>query len=115
MLICIARAFYRCLLDPISRSGSACHLCLSLRLKVRSPPCLTSWIYSKVKTDGALCDIVGMTETHWNIGGGAGVKMEHHFHVALDPRKQELLEARFSGARVSFHLYSDHLIMSSSL
>uniref|UniRef100_A0A8D8ZN24 non-specific serine/threonine protein kinase n=1 Tax=Cacopsylla melanoneura TaxID=428564 RepID=A0A8D8ZN24_9HEMI len=42
-----------------------------------------------------------MTETHWNIGGGAGVKMEHHFHVALDPRKQELLEARFSGARMS--------------
>uniref|UniRef100_A0A8D8RDI0 Serine/threonine-protein kinase tousled-like 2 n=1 Tax=Cacopsylla melanoneura TaxID=428564 RepID=A0A8D8RDI0_9HEMI len=31
----------------------------------------------------------------------AGVKMEHHFHVALDPRKQELLEARFSGARMS--------------
>lgn len=32
---------------------------------------------------------------------GAGVKMEHHFQAALDPRKQELLEARFLGARVS--------------
>ncbi|KAL1495063.1 hypothetical protein ABEB36_010540 [Hypothenemus hampei] len=33
-------------------------------------------------------------------GGGAGVKMEH-FQAALDPRKQELLEARFLGARMS--------------
>lgn len=32
---------------------------------------------------------------------GAAVKMEH-FQAALDPRKQELLEARFLGARVSF-------------
>nr|CAD7261433.1 unnamed protein product [Timema shepardi] len=31
---------------------------------------------------------------------GAVVKMEH-FQAALDPRKQELLEARFLGARVS--------------
>lgn len=31
---------------------------------------------------------------------GAAVKMEH-FQAALDPRKQELLEARFLGARVS--------------
>ncbi|XP_017775534.1 PREDICTED: serine/threonine-protein kinase tousled-like 2 isoform X5 [Nicrophorus vespilloides] len=31
---------------------------------------------------------------------GAGVKMEH-FQAALDPRKQELLEARFIGARMS--------------
>ncbi|XP_022112704.1 serine/threonine-protein kinase tousled-like 2 isoform X5 [Pieris rapae] len=31
---------------------------------------------------------------------GAGVKMEH-FQAALDPRKQELLEARFLGAKVS--------------
>lgn len=30
---------------------------------------------------------------------GAGVKMEH-FQAALDPRKQELLEARFIGAKV---------------
>ncbi|KYN41373.1 hypothetical protein ALC56_04525 [Trachymyrmex septentrionalis] len=30
----------------------------------------------------------------------AGVKMEH-FQATLDPRKQELLEARFLGARVS--------------
>lgn len=30
---------------------------------------------------------------------GAGVKMEH-FQAALDPRKQELLEARFLGAKV---------------
>ncbi|CAG2060308.1 unnamed protein product [Timema podura] len=30
----------------------------------------------------------------------AVVKMEH-FQAALDPRKQELLEARFLGARVS--------------
>lgn len=33
---------------------------------------------------------------------GASVKMEHHFQAALDPRKQELLEARFIGARVSW-------------
>lgn len=32
---------------------------------------------------------------------GAAVKMEH-FQAALDPRKQELLEARFLGARVSW-------------
>lgn len=32
---------------------------------------------------------------------GAAVKMEH-FQAALDPRKQELLEARFLGARVSY-------------
>ncbi|XP_075237221.1 tousled-like kinase isoform X2 [Lycorma delicatula] len=32
---------------------------------------------------------------------GAGVKMEHHFQTSLDPRKQELLEARFLGARMS--------------
>lgn len=31
---------------------------------------------------------------------GAAVKMEH-IQAALDPRKQELLEARFLGARVS--------------
>lgn len=31
---------------------------------------------------------------------GVGVKMEQ-FQAALDPRKQELLEARFLGARVS--------------
>lgn len=31
---------------------------------------------------------------------GAGVKMEH-FQAALDPRKQELLEARFVGAKMS--------------
>lgn len=31
---------------------------------------------------------------------GAAVKMDH-FQAALDPRKQELLEARFLGARVS--------------
>ncbi|KAL0111453.1 hypothetical protein PUN28_012977 [Cardiocondyla obscurior] len=31
---------------------------------------------------------------------GAGVKMEH-FQATLDPRKQELLEARFLGARMS--------------
>lgn len=41
---------------------------------------------------------------------GAGVKMEHHFHVALDPRKQELLEARFSGARVSYLLLEDQIL-----
>lgn len=35
---------------------------------------------------------------------GASVKMEHHFQAALDPRKQELLEARFIGARVSFQI-----------
>lgn len=35
---------------------------------------------------------------------GAGVKMEH-FQAALDPRKQELLEARFLGAKVSSTFY----------
>nr|XP_029711468.1 serine/threonine-protein kinase tousled-like 2 isoform X3 [Aedes albopictus] len=33
-------------------------------------------------------------------GEGASIKMEH-FQAALDPRKQELLEARFLGARMS--------------
>lgn len=36
-----------------------------------------------------------------------------HFQAALDPRKQELLEARFIGAKVS-HLFSKpnvHLIV----
>lgn len=28
--------------------------------------------------------------------------MDHSFQPAVDPRKQELLEARFLGARVSF-------------
>lgn len=36
---------------------------------------------------------------------GAAVKMEH-FQAALDPRKQELLEARFLGARVSGFYFS---------
>jgi hypothetical protein len=31
---------------------------------------------------------------------GAAIKMDH-FQPAVDPRKQELLEARFLGARVS--------------
>ena len=35
---------------------------------------------------------------------GAAVKMEP-FQAALDPRKQELLEARFLGARVSFQVF----------
>ncbi|KAF7987882.1 hypothetical protein HCN44_003745 [Aphidius gifuensis] len=39
-----------------------------------------------------------MTDNCWNSGGGAGVKMEH-FQTSLDPRKQELLEARFLGVR----------------
>ncbi|KAK0174700.1 hypothetical protein PV327_010438 [Microctonus hyperodae] len=39
-----------------------------------------------------------MTDNCWNTGGGVGVKMEH-FQATLDPRKQELLEARFLGAR----------------
>lgn len=34
------------------------------------------------------------------IVAGAAAIMDH-FHTALDPRKQELLEARFLGARVS--------------
>lgn len=51
---------------------------------------------------------------------GAGVKMEH-FQAVLDPRKQELLEARFLGARVSalflfpvifFILFSCFIILS---
>ncbi|XP_014218238.1 serine/threonine-protein kinase tousled-like 2 isoform X3 [Copidosoma floridanum] len=41
-----------------------------------------------------------MTDNCWNSGGGAGVKMEQ-FQATLDPRKQELLEARFLGARMS--------------
>ena len=43
--------------------------------------------------------IAGMNMLIW-FAGGAGVKMEH-FQPALDPRKQELLEARFLGTRVS--------------
>ncbi|XP_039297024.1 serine/threonine-protein kinase tousled-like 2 [Nilaparvata lugens] len=42
-----------------------------------------------------------MTDSRWISGGGVGLKMEHHFQTALDPRKQELLEARFLGARMS--------------
>lgn len=41
-------------------------------------------------TDNSRCSVAG-----------AGVTMDHHFQAALDPRKQELLEARFLGARVS--------------
>ncbi|XP_059618119.1 serine/threonine-protein kinase tousled-like 2 isoform X2 [Phlebotomus argentipes] len=41
-----------------------------------------------------------MTDRRRYSGGGAAVKMEH-FQAALDPRKQELLEARFLGARMS--------------
>lgn len=41
--------------------------------------------------------------TIFNLFPGAGVKMEH-FQAALDPRKQELLEARFLGAKVSLKL-----------
>ncbi|KAG5888484.1 hypothetical protein JTB14_022110 [Gonioctena quinquepunctata] len=44
--------------------------------------------------------IGAMADNRCFSGGGAGVKMEH-FQAALDPRKQELLEARFLGARVS--------------
>lgn len=47
---------------------------------------------------------VKMTCTHDVLLLGAGVKMEH-FQAALDPRKQELLEARFLGAKVSNILY----------
>lgn len=46
-----------------------------------------------MRTSSALCYL---------LAGGAGVKMEH-FQAALDPRKQELLEARFLGARVSLN------------
>lgn len=42
-----------------------------------------------------------MTEGRWRFSGAADLKMEHHFQTALDPRKQELLEARFLGARMS--------------
>uniref|UniRef100_A0A6M2DQ44 non-specific serine/threonine protein kinase n=1 Tax=Xenopsylla cheopis TaxID=163159 RepID=A0A6M2DQ44_XENCH len=41
-----------------------------------------------------------MSDRRCYSGGGAAVKMEH-FQAALDPRKQELLEARFTGARMS--------------
>lgn len=34
-----------------------------------------------------------------------------HFQAALDPRKQELLEARFLGARVSCPLFSVNSII----
>lgn len=33
-----------------------------------------------------------------------------HFQAALDPRKQELLEARFLGARVSFTFLLNQLL-----
>lgn len=39
----------------------------------------------------------GFMNVHFVLG--VGVKMEH-FQAALDPRKQELLEARFLGAKV---------------
>lgn len=48
---------------------------------------------------------------HLTIFLGAGVKMEH-FQATLDPRKQELLEARFLGARVSY--FSRVLFLSLS-
>uniref|UniRef100_A0A336MRL2 CSON004028 protein n=1 Tax=Culicoides sonorensis TaxID=179676 RepID=A0A336MRL2_CULSO len=40
-----------------------------------------------------------MNDRRRSSGGGAAVKMEP-FQAALDPRKQELLEARFLGARI---------------
>lgn len=59
-------------------------------------------------------DCIAITLLNWFplfiLFTGAGVKMEHHFHVALDPRKQELLEARFSGARVSYLLLEDQIL-----
>ncbi|CAH0385538.1 unnamed protein product [Bemisia tabaci] len=50
-----------------------------------------------------------------NDTGCAGVKMEHHFQAALDPRKQELLEARFIGARRvgCVHLAPCHSLQTS--
>ncbi|XP_063620749.1 serine/threonine-protein kinase tousled-like 2 isoform X7 [Cydia splendana] len=48
--------------------------------------------------NGELVRSAGMTEKV--LYPGVGVKMEH-FQAALDPRKQELLEARFLGAKVS--------------
>ncbi|KAF6209292.1 hypothetical protein GE061_015037 [Apolygus lucorum] len=61
-----------------------------------------SGYWKKEAADGALpLGSSGMTDGRWHLSGGAGVKMEHHFQPALDPRKQELLEARFLGARVS--------------
>lgn len=47
----------------------------------------------------------------FNLFPGAGVKMEH-FQAALDPRKQELLEARFLGAKVSLKLYCNTIVFS---
>lgn len=35
-----------------------------------------------------------------------------HFQAALDPRKQELLEARFLGAKVSLKLYCNLIAFS---
>lgn len=55
-----------------------------------------------------------MTSALCSIAGGAGVKMEH-FQAALDPRKQELLEARFLGARVSFDLIQSRMSGKSAL
>lgn len=43
-----------------------------------------------------------------SIKTGAAVKMEH-IQAALDPRKQELLEARFLGARVSQSIFKFHI------
>lgn len=44
---------------------------------------------------------------------GAGVKMEQ-FQTTLDPRKQELLEARFLGAKVSAHFLASRFSTCSS-
>lgn len=54
-----------------------------------------------VSTD-ILSSVNGFSDIGFVFRIGASVKMEHHFQAALDPRKQELLEARFIGARVSF-------------
>lgn len=40
--------------------------------------------------------------------------MDHSFQPAVDPRKQELLEARFLGARVSFIFYDFFILISRS-
>jgi hypothetical protein len=44
---------------------------------------------------------------------GAAIKMDH-FQPAVDPRKQELLEARFLGARVSLCLVNQNTIEETS-
>lgn len=70
---------------------------------VRLLVCLQVMMTRRMRCNGDDDDDVCIVYDTGRLTGGAAaaaVKMEH-FQPALDPRKQELLEARFLGARVS--------------